>query len=321
MPRLTATGDRSNAALGAALYAWQLAFTAFSIFLSLQDHVVVWFVGQLLLGINMLQWFVVQHDIGHRALFRSKWASAILGHLSSLFCLLPYYPWRDVHHVHHRWTGWRKQDPTIPVRAYEDYRPLEIAIINFCWKHWIPMFAFTFNVTTFMNLRRLRVFFPDRADRLRHLFSIVFMLGTVAVVAVVFRDVFLRTWLLAFFVFLSLSDPYLLSQHTHIDYLDDGTEPRRVPFAEQHTYSRTTVFPWFIETLILYNSNRHGLHHQFPTVPCFRLSAQPTQAGNGILWTDWLRRAKALPAHDLIFHSTRHTGVDLMGALRHDVDG
>jgi fatty acid desaturase len=128
----------------------------------------------------------------------------------------------------------------------------------------------------------------------------------------VFQGAFFKVWLLAFFVFISISDPYLLSQHTHIDYLDGkDITPTPVPFLEQHVFSRTVSYPRLVERYVLYNSNHHGLHHRYPTVPCFRLYAHPNHPDNAVTWRSWLKAAKALPARDLIFHSTRHTGVRL----------
>jgi omega-6 fatty acid desaturase (delta-12 desaturase) len=302
----------SDAVHGALLIGWQALFTAGSIGLSLQDHVGLWLLGQALLGLNMMQWFIIQHDIGHRALFRSPAVSVVLGHLTSLFCLLPYFPWQRVHNAHHKWTGWRTRDPTIPDKTWEDLKPHEVAIIDFCWKYWIPMFAFTFNAQTFFNIRRLNRLFPESESRRRHLFSILFIVAAFVVMVAVFQGAFFKVWLLAFFVFISISDPYLLSQHTHIDYLDGkDITPTPVPFLEQHVFSRTVSYPRLVERYVLYNSNHHGLHHRYPTVPCFRLYAHPNHPDNAVTWRSWLKAAKALPARDLIFHSTRHTGVRL----------
>ncbi len=301
-------------AWGAALLIWQFGLTAFAIGLSLQASRIVWLCGQVLLGICMLQWFILQHDLAHRALLKNAGVAAVVGHISSLFCLLPYWPWQRVHHAHHRWTGWREPDPTIPDKAHADYGPRLAAVINFCWRFWVPVFAASFTAQTFWNVPRLDRLFPDAASRRRHRFSIAFIVVVAVCCIAAFGAVFFKVWLLALFVFVSISDPYLLSQHTHIDYLDAaGTKPVPVPFARQDEFSRTLRYPRFVEVLVLYDSNRHGLHHRLPQVPCYRLAAEPDQPDNDIWWSDWLRRAKAMPGLDLIFLSTRDTGALLQG--------
>ena len=296
------------------LLLWQTALTTTAIVMSTGDSAVVWFFGQLLLGVCMLQWFVLQHDLGHRALLKSARISAVIGHLSSLFCLLPYWPWQRVHHAHHRWTGWREPDPTIPDKAHADYGPGLTAVINFCWRFWVPVFAMSFSTQTFWNLRRLNRLFPDTPSRRRHRFSVVFLSVVLLGLMLVFRERFFQVWLLAFFVFMSISDPYLLSQHTHIDYLDtDGVAPTPVPFAMQDQFSRTLRYPTWIERYVLYSSNMHGLHHRVPHVPCYRLHDHPQQPDNEIRWWKWLLLAKRMKGKDLIFLSTRVTGVLLQG--------
>jgi fatty acid desaturase len=80
----------------------------------MSDRVVDGFEGTRLQSVGILLWqtaLTTKHDLGHRALLKSAKLSAVIGHLSSLFCLLPYWPWQRVHHAHHRWTGWREPDP------------------------------------------------------------------------------------------------------------------------------------------------------------------------------------------------------------------
>src|SRR5437763_6344412 len=45
--------------------------------------------------------FIIQHDCGHGAFFRSQWANDILGSLCSLMTLTPYAFWRRQHARHH----------------------------------------------------------------------------------------------------------------------------------------------------------------------------------------------------------------------------
>jgi fatty acid desaturase len=306
---------------GALLLAWQLIISGLAIFLSCRDSLPLWLLGQILLGLCMMQWFILEHDLGHRALVKNRHLSTFFGHIASVFCLLPYFCWQRVHDAHHRWTGWRAQDPTIPDRGYHDFSPRGAAALNFCWRYWVPVIALLFSIQTFWNLGRLERLFPGTASRRRHLFSVAFLALVYLALVLVFRGLFLQCWLLAFLIFLSISDPYLLSQHTHIDYLDhEGVVPTPVPFAEQARFSRTVHYPRWFERFILYGSNHHGLHHRHPTIPCYQLASCDEQPRNGIWWSKWLALAKSMPARELIFLSTRDTGVDLTGTLSSSAD-
>ncbi len=45
--------------------------------------------------------FIIQHDCGHGAFFRSKWANHVTGSLCGLMTLTPYAHWRRQHAGHH----------------------------------------------------------------------------------------------------------------------------------------------------------------------------------------------------------------------------
>ncbi len=49
----------------------------------------------------MVRIFIIQHDCGHGAFFRSRRANDAVGIVSSLFTLAPYKFWRKAHAIHH----------------------------------------------------------------------------------------------------------------------------------------------------------------------------------------------------------------------------
>ncbi len=49
----------------------------------------------------LVRMFIIQHDCGHGAFFRSRWMNDALGLLCSLFTLTPYPSWRRQHAGHH----------------------------------------------------------------------------------------------------------------------------------------------------------------------------------------------------------------------------
>jgi acyl-lipid omega-6 desaturase (Delta-12 desaturase) len=260
----------------------------------------------------MLQWFFIEHDLGHHGFLPFQPASIFFGHIASLFCLLPFHPWQQVHHAHHKWTGWREKDPTIPEITFEQLSKTQIRLINFCWKYWVPIFAISFALQTFWNLKRLKRLFPDTKSRIRHAFSVFFILFIFLGLVAYFGAVFFKIWLLAIFIFFFISDPILLSQHTHLDYHDIELTPLKpVRYIEQPIFCRSVVFPKWVEKYILYNTSKHGLHHQYPWVAFYDLPKWKDPEENYIHWREWLRIAKQMPGHEMIFHSTKHTGIRL----------
>lgn len=49
--------------------------------------------------------FMIQHDCGHHAFFKSRRANDLLGSLIGVFTLTPYAYWRDAHAIHHATSG------------------------------------------------------------------------------------------------------------------------------------------------------------------------------------------------------------------------
>lgn len=49
--------------------------------------------------------FIIFHDCGHGAFFKSQRASDVLGFIAGVFTLTPYYGWRHEHAVHHATAG------------------------------------------------------------------------------------------------------------------------------------------------------------------------------------------------------------------------
>ena len=49
--------------------------------------------------------FIIQHDCGHGAFFRSRTANDTLGFLLGVFTLTPYAYWRKTHAIHHKTSG------------------------------------------------------------------------------------------------------------------------------------------------------------------------------------------------------------------------
>src|SRR5438874_1930785 len=81
--------------------------------------------------------FIIQHDCGHGAFFRSQRANDILGSLCSLMTLTPYAFWRRQHARHHgSWNNLDRRaasglDIYSSCLTVEEYRALKL------WRRWI----------------------------------------------------------------------------------------------------------------------------------------------------------------------------------------
>lgn len=297
---------------GARVAGQCAALTALALFLSAQRAWAPWLAGQVLLAIALVQWFALLHECGHETLFRSKSLHRPLGHLAGFFSLIPFHNWRRVHGRHHKWTGWQDVDPTTAALVPRPLGRAERILMNVCWKYWIPLFSVLYRVNNFWNWPRLRELFPDASDRRRFALDMLVLLAAYALVVVlVGPQELLRVAGLALLLTLITEDLLLLSQHTHIpQQISHGEPVRPFPTVEQEVFTRSLVLPAWMSNLLLH-IDAHELHHMYPFVPGYRLSAIRYETENEIDWWTWVRRARAMRGEVFLFQNRLETGADI----------
>ena len=297
---------------GAACIAGCVALTGLSIGLSLRGSVWLWAPGQLLLAFALVQWFAVLHECGHETLFRSKRWHAPIGQVAGFFSLIPFYNWKRVHGRHHKWTGWQDVDPTTEALVPRQLSTVEGALVNVCWRFWIPLFSVLYRLNNFWNWPRLLELFPNRDDRQRLASSSLALLGVhVAIAVVAGPAIVLRTVGVGLLLAFIAEDVLLLSQHTHIPQQLSHGEPVR-PFStvEQEVFTRSLIFPRWLSALLLH-IDAHELHHMYPYVPGYRLGEVQYATENVIGLWEWIRGARAMPGELFLFHNRLETGSDI----------
>jgi acyl-lipid omega-6 desaturase (Delta-12 desaturase) len=276
--------------------------TAGAIALSASAGWTGWIAGQMLLALAFVHWFTVLHEAGHRTLFRSRRANTIAGTLAGFLALIPYRSWVRVHGRHHKWTGWQDLDPTAVSLVRTELSPVKRAIVNICWRFWIPSFSILYRLENYWKLRRLAVIFPDRADRRAMRTNAVVQIAAYALVIAIAGPALLATTVLSGLVLsLMLQDLLLLSQHTQVPVqLSDGRKVTPVPAIHQALFTRSLRLPSWASALLLH-FDAHELHHMYPFVPGYHLRRVAYQPPNEIGWWQWLRASKRIDGVTLLF--------------------
>jgi len=305
------SGTRSSNLLGSLYTTSCAAQTGLAFLLSASDFVWVWLLGQLLLALALMQWFILLHELGHMTFFGSRQLNTLLGHVASFFSAIPFHAWRKIHSLHHKWTGWQDRDPTTRTLVSRSLSPFERSLTNTCWKFSIPLFGIIYRINNFWNLPRLRRIFPD--DRTFRLIA-GNVLGLAAVYVVTAwllgAGVIFRYVGLAAFLTLVLQEWLILSQHTHIRMQQShGEDVRPFTAAEQEIFTRSLLFPGWVARGLLINVNAHELHHVHPAVPGYRLHRISRETVNSINWWHWLKAAKAMRGEQFLFHNREETGI------------
>lgn len=231
--------------------------------------------GQLLLAVFYFHNFALLHECGHGNVHRHETTNAVIGHYASLFCFLPYFPWKDIHREHHSWTGNLEKDPTL-----KKVRQMKLAgkvplIVRLAWWSWIPVAAllqhFVFWGYPFAAWREGKL----RGRQLyQSAFSVAFLAAAVSLwilyappaVALV------NIWpsLLAYLICVELVN---LPHHLGMPTLDGSATRKKLYLWEQNHTTRTCWYPGLISELFVLNFNLHTEHHFFPTLPWYRLKA------------------------------------------------
>jgi omega-6 fatty acid desaturase (delta-12 desaturase) len=272
----------------------------------------MWICGQVLLALMLVQWFVILHECGHETLFRTRRWHASAGRIAATFSLIPYHCWIRVHGRHHKWTGWQDLDPTTESLVPRPRGRVQRAIVNACWRLWIPIFSIAYRTTNYWNIARLFRMFPKPADRRAIARDTALLVALYAfLVFAVGPAIVLRSVGLALAIAFVIEDLLLLSQHTHVpQHVSGGGTVKPFPAVEQEPFTRSLRLPRIASAFVLH-FDAHELHHMYPFVPGYHLRRIPYTPENEIGWWHWVRGAKQIPADVLLFQNRLETGHDL----------
>ncbi len=296
--------------LGLLYLGWSVTLTSVALGLSLLEDWPLWLLGQGLLAIALLQWFVLLHEAGHNTLFRTPLLNRATGHVAAYFAVIPYTSWKLVHGQHHRWTGWQDLDLTTETLVPRPLSLVERVVLDFCWKTGLPLFSTLYRLNNYWNLPRLWRRFTHPRQHRQLVGSLVFLTAAYGLTAYLVGPLLLlRLVGLGLLLTLMLQDPLLLSQHTHIPVgRSEGAAVKPYQPLEQEVFTRSLQVPRWFARLVLLNLDAHELHHMYPRVPGYALHRIEYVPQNRIHWLRWLLAAKRLPAGVFLFQNREQSG-------------
>jgi fatty acid desaturase len=238
-----------------------------------QQHPWEYWTGQVLLAIFYFHNFAILHEAGHGNVYRRDVVNLIVGHYASLFCFMPFYPWRYIHQEHHKWTGNLEKDPTMKhVRRIKTQKRIPLTV-KFTWRSWIPFAAllqhfvyWTYPITVWLDGTRKRRVFQQM------LFSDLFLVAGYVCLFCFAPAWFHMSRLWPSLVIYLIADELVnLPHHLDMPTLDPDSPKQRLDFWEQQATTRSCRYPGFLSELLVLNFNLHTEHHLFPTLPWYRL--------------------------------------------------
>lgn len=287
--------------------------TALGIWLSVSGLFFGWIIGQSILALAFLQWFILLHEAGHRTLFRSRALNTIAGHISAFCAGFPYSSWVLIHFRHHKWTGWQDLDATTASLVPRPLKNWERQVINFCWKYWIPLFSLIYRINNYWNYPRVIRFVTQKEKRHKVARDILLLAFSYALlISILGIKTFLLVFGLAMLISLVMQEVILLSQHTHVPTnLSHGKQVKPFPPLEQEVYTRSLSFPRWVSRFLLLHFDAHELHHMYVNVPGYDLGKIPYRTRNEVNWWQWIRASKRLSGVSFLFEDRNKTGFQL----------
>lgn len=228
-------------------------------------------VGQALLAVVYFHNFAILHEAGHGNVHRRDIVNVIVGHYTSLFCFLPFYPWRYIHHEHHTWTGNPEKDPTMKLVLRMKIKKRVPLAVKLTWRSWIPFGAvlqhtvfWSYPITAWREGRMKR-------QRFQMLISVLFLAAGYALLGeLVGWATIGRLWP-SFVIYLVGVELVNFPHHLDMPTVDPESAKQRLYVWEQQATTRSCRYPGILSELLVLNFNLHTEHHLFPNLPWFRL--------------------------------------------------
>lgn len=248
----------------------------------------LWLLGQVLLALAGLRWFLILHEASHGTLLPGRVGNKVAARVAGVWSGIPSGAWRRVHAGHHRWTGWDDRDPTRAGLAASPPRGALGLLLALAWRTGFPLIALLYR----------RAFWREAR---------VWEASGVAVVWLGALVGLGPGWLLVHFgpgllLGLVLQEQVILSQHTHLPQERAGAQRVR-PFsaAAQGRFTRSLETPRWLSWLLL-GAEAHSLHHRFPQVPGYRLrELADLGQRHQPRWLTWLWSARRHSAQSYLF--------------------
>lgn len=224
--------------------------------------------AQPLFAIVFLHSFLLLHEAGHGACANSSIANSIIGHITSIFCCMPFFPWKYIHAEHHKWTGHLEKDPVFDLLKKAKEKKKLPAIMHLGWHSFLPIGVFFLHLVYWSY--PIKLAFTKKMNRkifMRCAFSVgilpiaYFSLHTIA--PTLFHII---NFLPAIFLYGVLWETLSTPQHIGLP------STLNKPDLEDHaSTTRTTYFPSILQKYLFLNFGLHIEHHFFPALPWHEL--------------------------------------------------
>ena len=273
---------------------------ALMMILTLDSNWLLYLIGQACGALFFMQCFILLHEAGHHSLFRTHWLNHAVGGFCAFLSLIPWFNWRKIHGLHHRYTGWRNLDPTTEATFKDQLSPIQKKLVNIAWRFYIPLFSLGYRFGIFWNRAKLRHHLSESDYRVSRRSMLLYAGAYLAVIGIF--NLKLLSLIPAYYLGLVICDHLILSQHSSMPMpVAKNRDVKLWKFKDQAQFTRSLQLPWWLGRYLFMNFNLHEAHHERPDVPCYHLEKVANRSENTEPAIDWFRRVKSQSGVGYIF--------------------
>jgi len=254
----------------------------------------------LSLAVLYFRSFSMMHEAVHGLIGTNRRANDLAGLIYGALCLLPFEQWREIHLLHHYWSGNVEKDPVRKVTLIFKEEPRAFhKITSALWPTWFPILSIIqFGVFWRVCVARFKLKKTPLA-----FFGItlpILFWGTVLFVAGPKLSALVIVPSILFY--LALVEVVNFPHHTDLPQYEGDT---KLALWDQHKTARSCFYPKLLEKYVLLNFNYHIEHHLFPTLPWYRLEGLSAVLREKIpvyhysVGNEWIRRNRKRPLKDV----------------------
>jgi len=271
------------------------------------DAWILQILGVLLLSFFMTQQFILLHECGHLNFFKGRRINVIVGAVFGFLAGLPFYNWMMMHHLHHKWTGWRDRDPTTEKTVDPSASSVVNVIANISWVIFFPIFYMVYHVSNYWDLKKMKRFLRPREFKLALISTLIYFAGYLLMFF--WLSIYWKMILtISFFLSCIWRELIILTQHTHVDIPIAGkSEVKPISYHDQIPYTRSFYMSQWFTKYFLFNFNLHEAHHAYPGLPAYYLDEINLNLEKSPSYKDWLMKAKSLSGVDFVFKTNKDT--------------
>ena len=244
--------------------------------------------------------FSMMHEAVHGLISTNRRVNDLVGLIYGSFALLPFAQWREIHLLHHYWSGNVEKDPVRRVTLIFKQKPGAFhKITSALWPTWFPI----------LSIIQFGVFWSVCVSRFKQKMSVIAFVGiTLPLVfwcGVLFASGLSLSALVilpSIILYFALVEVVNFPHHTDLPQYEGDT---KFSLWDQHLTARSCFYPRMLEKLVLLNFNYHIEHHLYPTLPWYRLKDLSTVLREKIpiyhhsVGNEWIRRNRKRPLKDV----------------------